>query len=236
MPGFDWSTVVANSADKVLAGFVGGLVVALFTAIMRYIVGWYQAGKHRDADFHIAATIYTPLDADDPDHAAALSAGKTHVQELLWLGQEVPLSTFLTNAYVLREANAAMSKAHGAGILLGTMPDRAELPFLKKLLGHHNTIPATDLVRLFKKHVEVDADGRVHGISPPTHEHYPGSQHRRVIRAMFIADSQLRDTLPERAKIHFRHEGEEHRYDTIQTITRDYRQKPDRYARCRAYF
>ena len=236
MLGIDWAAVFDNSADKVLGGAVGGLVVALIGGFLRYAVGWYQAGKHRDADFHIAATIYTLLDADDPRHAQALSAGKTHVQELLWLGQEVPLSTFLTNPYVLREASAAMSKARGAGVLLGTMPDRAERPFLKKVLGHHNTIPATDLVRLYKKHVGFDDDGRVHGISPPTHEHYPDSPHRRVIRAMFIADSQLRDTLPERGSVHFRHEGEEHRYDTIQTITRDYRQNPDRYTRCRAYF
>lgn len=236
MMGFDWGAVFANSSDKVLGGAVGGLVVALLGGVARYVMGWYRAGKYQDADFHIAATIYTPLEPGNSDHAKGLAAGKTHVQELLWLGREVPLSTFLTNPYVLREASTAMGKARGAGILLGTMPERAERPFLKKLLGHHNTIPDTDLVRLFKDRVGRETDGRVQGISPPTHEHYPGSPHRRVIRAMFVADSQLRDTLPERAMVYFRHEGEEHRYDTIQTITRDYRQHPERYDRCRAYF
>lgn len=239
MDGFEWGSVLAASSDKILAGFIGGLVVALLATLGRYIVGWYKAGKYQDADFHIAATLYTPLDEANPDHARyadAMAAGKTHVQEIFWLGQEVPLSQFLTNPYVLSSALTAMGRVRGAGLLLDRMPPRAELPFLKKLLGYHNTIPSTDLVKLYKDSVGREADGRVKGISPPTHEHYPGSQHRRVIRAMFIADSQLSGTLPERSKVYFPFEGAENRYDTIQTLVRDYRQNPKRYHRCQAYF
>ncbi len=235
----DWTAILSNSADKVLAGFVGGLVVAVFTAALRYWLGRRRAGRMEDADFHIAATLYTPLDAADPAHARyadAMAAGKTHVQELLWLGPEVPLVQFLANPYVLHQASRAMGRVRGAGVLLGVMPEMAERPFLKKLLGHHNTIPATDLVRLYKDSVGTAADGRVHGISPPTHENYPGSPHRRVIRAMFVADGQMDAPLPERGAVHFPYPGAENRYDTLQTIIRDYRQDPDRYAACRAYF
>jgi len=235
----DWSAILSSSADKVLAGFVGGLVVALLTAAMRYLAGRRRAKRMEDADFHIAATLYTPIDPGDPDHARyadAHAAGKTHVQELLWLGPEIPLSQFLVNPYVLHQASRAMGKVRDAGILLGVMPEMAERPFLKKLLGHHNTIPATDLVRLYKDSVGTGKDGRVHGIAPPTYENYAGSPHRRVIRAMFVAQGQMDAGLPERGAVHFRHEGAENRYDTIQAIIRDYRRNPERYARCRAYF
>ena len=234
-----FSDILANSSDKILAGLIGGLVVAVFTSVARYIYGWYQAGQYREADIHIAGTMYTRLDPQNPAHAIfqdAMANGKTHVQELLWLSQEIRLSDFLANPYILRTVSRAMSSTRDAGIMLGKMSERTERPLLKKILGLHNTIPATDLVRLYKSTVGTTADGRVVGCSPPTHEQYSGSPHRRVLRAMFVADSQLRDGLPPKEVIHFSATGSGHRYDTISEIIADYRKSPEKYARCRAYF
>lgn len=235
----DWLGLLGKHSGEVLAGLVGGLIVAVVTGTGRYIRGWYEAGQYKGADFHIAATMYTPIDVSDPAHAAYLEAaktGKTHVQELLWLGQEMSLAEFLTNPYVLSEVNNAMGRARGAGLLLDDLPERARQPLLKKILGYHNAIPATDLVNVFKDRVGRAADGRVHGIAPPTHEHYDGAQHRRVLRAMFVADSQLEDGLPPKEQVHFTHPNFANRYQTLETLIAAYRADPQKFRECRAYF
>lgn len=232
-------TAIGSTSGEILAGLVGGAVAAGLTGLGRYYIGWYRAGQFRGADFHIAATFYTPLDAQNPAHArysAAIAAGKTHVQELIWLGEEIALSEFLENPYVLHEVSEAMGRAKDAGLLLDDLPERASRPLLKKILGYHNRIPATDLVALYKSSVGTASDGRVHGIAPPTHESYAGSPHRRVLRAMFIAQSQLTDGLPPMEAVHFPQEAHKHRYRTLQTLIADYRANPDKFANCRAFF
>ncbi|MEO0730951.1 MAG: hypothetical protein AAFY64_11260 [Pseudomonadota bacterium] len=230
---------LSSNASEVLAGLVGGLVVAGLTGLYRRLHGWYVAGRHKGSTFHIAGTFYTALDPNRPDHARyadAIAEGKTHVQELIWLGPERALAEFVPNAYVLNCVTTAMDRAKGAGILIGKIKPRAERPLLKSILGHHNTIPATDLVRLYKQTVGVTSDGRVHGIAPPTHESYAGSQHRRVLRAMFVSDSQLAGHIPPKAAVHFPTSAHANRYETLVEIIRDYHATPQRYNACRAYF
>jgi hypothetical protein len=237
--GLDVWGLITKYSGEVIAGLVGGAIVAVVSSVGRYLHGWHEAGRFRGADFHIAATMYTPIDLNNPAHVpyrAAAEAGKTHIQELLWLGEEVALSEFLTNPYVLNEVTNAMSRARDAGLLLGDLLERAERPLLKKILGYHNRIPATDLVRIFKETVGKAPDGRVYGIAPPTHEHYAGSPHRRVLRAMFVADSQLRDGLPPRDKVEFREGTQENRYTTLTTLIEAYQADRKRFAGCRAYF
>lgn len=236
---FDVWGVLAKYSGEVVAGLAGGAIVAIVSSVGRYVHGWYEAGRFRGADFHIAATMYTPIDLDNPAHVpyrADAEAGKTHIQELLWLGEEIALAEFLTNPYVLNEVTSAMNRARNEGLLLGRLSERAERPLLKKILGYHNRIPATDLVRLYKDTVGKAPDGRVYGIAPPTHEHYPGSPHRRVLRAMFIADSQLRNGLPARDKVVFPQSTQEHRYATLTTLIEAYQADRKRFANCRAYF
>ncbi len=230
---------LVSNLGEVIAGLVGGAVVAFLSGIYRYIRGRQQAGRFEDATFHIAATMYTSIDLDRPEHARyaeAAESGKTHVQELIWLGREVALTTFLTNPFVLSEVSGAMDRSKREGLLIGQMHEDAERPLLKKILGYHNSIPATDLVHLFKDNVGKSADGRVYGISPPTSEDYPGSPHRRVLRAMFIADSQLSDGIPAVENVFFRHETQRHRHETLTTLIELYRAKPETFERCRAYF
>ncbi len=232
----DWAV---NNLDKLVVGAVGGAIGVGLKEAGQYIWGWYRAGRHEDAGFHIAATMYPQINPADPGHQRylpALEQGKTHVQELIWLGSEISLNVFLTNAYVLRQTNNAMSGARNAGLLLGTMPERAERPLLKKLVGYHNAIPSNDIVRVFKSHVGTDSVGRVHGISPPTHEHYSGSPHRRVLRAMFVADSQLANGLPHKTSVHFPREIHADRYDTLDFLIEEHQVKPERFEACRVYF
>lgn len=232
-------TWAASQADKLLAGAVGGVIGVGLKEAAQYVWGWYRAGRHEDAGFHIAATMYPQINPSDPGHQRylpALEQGKTHVQELIWLGSEISLSTFITNAYVLRQANSAMSSARNAGLLLDAMPERAERPLLKKIIGYHNAIPANDIVRVYKSHVGVDSVGRVHGISPPTHEHYSGSPHRRVLRAMFVAESQLQNGLPHKTAVHFPRDIHADRYDTLDFLIEEYKVKPERFEACRVYF
>ena len=232
----DW---LLSHVGEVIAGIVGGAVVAFLTGIFRYIRGRQRAGRSEDASFHIAATLYTPIDLARPEHAhyrEAVAQGKTHVQELLWLGEEVALATFLPNPFVLSEVSNAMDRSKREGLLLGDLHEDAERPLLKKILGYHNTIPMTDLVHLYKNNVGRTADGRVFGISPPTCEDYPGSPHRRVLRAMFIADSQLAYGIPPRDSVLFINDGQQNRHATLTTLIQLYRDNPDAFARCRAYF
>jgi hypothetical protein len=232
-------SLIWEQADRLVAGAVGGIIGVGLKETFQYLWGWYRAGRFESADVHIAATMYPRIDPADPGHGRYLEAledGKTHVQELLWLGSEVSLKEFLDNAYVLRQANAAMSRARNAGLLLGDMPERAERPLLKKLVGFHNAIPANDIVRVFKTHVGTDGVGRVHGISPPTHEHYPGSPHRRVLRAMFVADSQLANGLPHKTLVHFPRGIHADRYDTLSFLIDEYKVNPERFEGCRVYF
>lgn len=237
---FDTLTILQGSTDKIIAGLIGGLAAALFTALFRFVIGWYRAGQNVDGGFHIAATLYTPLDPSNDGQRArypeAFEDGKTHIQELIWLGGEVPLSGLLTNDYVFRMVVSAMGRAKNAGILLGKMPERAERPMLKQIIGAHNLIPANDIVRVYKAQIGTESDGRIYGISPPTHERYDGSPHRRVLRAMFVADSQLSGGLPPKEKVWFRNSDHSYRYDTVRTIIAEHRQKPERFARCRAWF
>lgn len=235
----DWWNLFSTYSGEVLAGLVGGTIVAIVSTIARYWRGWYEAGRFRGADFHIAATMYTPIDLENPAHAThrvAAEAGKTHIQELLWLGEEIALSEFLANPYVLNEVSNAMARSKDTGLLLGKLSERAERPLLKKILGFHNRIPATDLVAIYKDAVGKSLDGRVYGIAPPTHEHYAGSPHRRVLRAMFIADSQLRNGLPPKDKIVFPQGTQEHRYASLTTLIEAYQADRKRFANCRAYF
>ncbi len=232
----DW---LLGHVGEVIAGIVGGAVVAFLTGLFRYIRGRQRAGRSEDASFHIAATLYTPIDLTKPEHAQyslAASEGKTHVQELLWLGEEIALATFLPNPFVLSEVSSAMDRSRREGLLIGQLHEDAERPLLKKILGYHNTIPMTDLVYLYKDHVGRASDGRVFGISPPTCEDYPGSPHRRVLRAMFIADSQLAHGIPAKEFVHFTNGGQQNRHETLTTLIQLYRDKPEVFARCRAYF
>ena len=231
--------LLTRYSDQVLVGIVGGFVGAVLTTVFRYIHGWFQAGRYRDADFHITATYYVPLELEpgisgqmDP----AQLEGKTHVQKIIWLGQEVTLDEFISNTYILREIKSAMNDTKNAGLLLGLLAERAERPLLKKILGYHSAIPANDIVRAYKDYAGVDAEGLVNGIAPPTHEHYSNSPHRRVLRAMFVADRQLNEGLPPKDKIVFPQESQAHRYETLNTLIEDYRKNSERYDRCRAYF
>lgn len=236
---FDILGWAAGHADKLFAGALGGVVGAGLKESFQYVWGWYRAGRHEDGDVHIAATMYPRIDPNDPGHKRylpALEAGKTHVQELLWLGSEVALEDFISNTYVLSQVNSAMAEARNAGLLLGAMPERAQRPLLKKLRGFHSSIPANDIVRAFKAHVGTDAMGRTHGISPPTHEHYPDTPHRRVLRAMFVADSQLANGLPHKTQVHFEDASQAVRYDTIDFLIEEYRVEPSKFDNCRVYF
>ena len=235
-----WSTWAVEHLGEILAGLVGGVIVATLTEIVRYIRGRLQAGRNEDACFHIAATMYTPIDLNDPYHAKtyhdALMTGKTHVQELLWLGEEIPLSTFLGNPFVLHEVSRGIDRSKNEGLLLGKLHEDAERPLLKQILGYHNRIPATDLVRLYKTRVGTTSDGRVFGISPPTSEDYAGSKHRRVLRAMFVAESQLTNGIPDKEKVYFANGEQAHRHDTLTTLIDVHRKNPHKFDRCRAYF
>lgn len=236
----EFLAILAHYSDQIIVGAVGGLFGGAFVEIVRYGQGWLEARGNKGADFHIAATMYTPIDLTNPAHehfAEAAAAGKTHVQELLWLGHEKALNDFLQNRYVYREVMGAMGRAQKEGLLLGLLPQRAERPLLKKLLGYHNGIPATDLVNIYKDYAGRDAQGRVYGISPPVHEHYPGSPHRRVLRAMFIPDRLLKDGLPPKDKVYFlKPMTHSNRYETVQALINLYRSDPSRFDDCRAYF
>ncbi|HUS97671.1 MAG TPA: hypothetical protein VMX97_13100 [Hyphomicrobiaceae bacterium] len=230
-----WS-LAAKHSSEVIAGIVGGAVTATLTGLGRYVYGWHQASRQQGAHFHIAGTMYTPLDPANPAHAPALEAGKSHVQELLWLGDEIGLPHFVPNPYMLRTVSSAMARTSGAGLLLGHLPQRVETPLLKKILGHHNTIPATGLINAYKTNIGTAPDGRVHGISPPVYEHYKGSDHRRVLRAMFIAESQLMQGIPPREKVHFPHQNHVNRHATLSTLIAGYHENPQAFDCCRAYF
>ncbi len=228
-----------NLFTGLLSGVAGGVIGAGLKEITQYLWGWHQAGQNKGADFHIAGTMYPKIDPNDPTHKNylhALSEGKTHVQEMIWLGGEINLETFLGNHYLHRKVQNAMAKAKDAGILIGTMPERAERPLLKKIVGHHNTIPNNSVVQIFKKHVGMSDQGRVSGICPPTHEHYAGSHHRRVMRAMFVADRQLEIGLPEKSKILFLRDSHANRYETIMTIHKEYHQNPEKFKAARVHF
>ncbi|MGI9426522.1 MAG: hypothetical protein ACR2PA_25305 [Hyphomicrobiaceae bacterium] len=236
----EWWFSLEAIPREVIGGLIGGAIAAMLLGTVRYFRGWYDAGQFRGADFHIAATMYTRIDdpdLSDADRARAVRAKKSYVQELLWLGEEAPLSDLLTNPYVLRQVSNAMGRARNEGLLLGAIHERVELFLMKKIIGYHNRIPKSDLTDAYKRHVGAGAGERVHGIAPPTHEHYRGSQHRRVLRAMFIADSQLQaGQLPAKEDIYFKTGGQGNRYDTIAAITAAYHENPERFARCQAYF
>lgn len=230
---------LVGMGDNILSGLIGGVVGAGLKEAMDYIWGWRMAGNNRSADFHIAATMYPEINLNDPAHKdywAGLDQGKTHAQELIWLSGEVSLQTLLTNRYLYRQVTAAMNYAKDAGILLGAMPERAERPLLKKVSGFHSNIPNNGIVQLYKRHVGVPDGGRVLGISPPTHEHYEGSPHRRTLRAMFIADSQIEAGLPPKDKVFFRKETHGTRYKTLKTIIEDYKGDPGKYKNVRVFF
>lgn len=230
---------LTHYSDQVLVGLVAGAVGGGLVEFTRYVKGWYQAGRFRGADFHIAATMYTPIDPSNQAHhrfKGTVAAEKTHIQELIWLGQEIALKDFVSNAYMLREISRAMNRTKDAGLLLGKLPERAERPLLKKIVGYHNAIPANEMVRIFKDNVGTDALGRSHGISPPTHEHYAGSPHRRVLRAMYIADSQLEKGLPPKEKVHFYQGTHANRYETLTNLIAAHRANPAQFESCRAYF
>ncbi len=229
----------AGRANHIFAGVVGGVVGAGLKEAFQYLWGWHRAGRNESADFHIAATLYFRIDPAEPHHAPylpALQEGKTHVQELIWLGAEVALKDFISNRYVFKQVTSAMSEARNAGLLLGELPERAQRPLLKKIVGYHNSIPANDIVKLLKRHVSTDKLGRVHGISPPTHEHYSESPHRRVLRAMFVADAQLAHGLPPKTHVHFPNSAHGHRYDTLEFLIEEYKVHPDKFVNCRVYF
>lgn len=235
----DILALLTGYSDQIIVGLIGGAVGGGLAELVRYIHGWYQAGRHRGADFHIAATMYTPIDPENPAHHRfkdAAANGKTHIQELIWLGQEIALKDFIPNPYVQREISTAMGKTKNEGLLLGLLPDRALRPLLKKILGHHNSIPANDTVRSFKQYAGIDTSGRIHGIAPPTHEHYEGSAHRRVLRAMFIANSQLENGLPPKDKIHFIQDAHANRYETMIALIAAHKADAARFDSCRAYF
>ncbi len=224
---------------EIIAGVAGGIVGAGLNEVTRYFRGWRQAGLNRGTDFHIAATMYPKIDPNDPSHQRylpALEQGKTYVQELIWLGREISLTEFTANYYIYRQVISAMDRAKDAGLLLGDLPERAERPLLKKIAGYHNSIPSNDIVRLYKQHVGTSESGRVSGISPPTHEHYSGSPHRRVMRAMFIADSQLKGGIPPKETIHFHKGTHQNRYNTLMFLIEAYNKDPDRFKNCFAYF
>ncbi len=226
-------------SDQVLVGIVGGFVGALLTTFFRYIHGWIQAGRYRDADFHITATYYVPIESEPAltkQMDASQLEGKTHVQKIIWLGQEISLDEFISNTYILREIKSAMNETKNAGLLLGRLAERAERPLLKKILGYHSAIPSNDIVRAYKEYAGVNSAGLVNGIAPPTHEHYKNSPHRRVLRAMFIADRQLTEGLPPKDNIVFTQEAQAYRYETLNTLIEDYGKNIERYDRCRAYF
>ena len=58
----DMLGLLTQYSDQILIGLIGGAAGGGIAELTRYIHGWYQAGHHRGADFHIAATMYTPID------------------------------------------------------------------------------------------------------------------------------------------------------------------------------
>ena len=113
---------LTHYSDQVLVGLIAGAVGGGLAEFSRYVKGWYQAGRFRGADFHIAATMYTPIDPSNQAHnrlKGTVAADKTHIQELIWLGQEIALKDFVSNPYMLREISGAMNKTKDAGLLLG---------------------------------------------------------------------------------------------------------------------
>ena len=51
---------LTHYSDQVLVGLIAGAVGGGLAEFTRYVKGWYQAGRFRGADFHIAATMYWP--------------------------------------------------------------------------------------------------------------------------------------------------------------------------------
>lgn len=232
---------LSNYLSEIIAGVTGGLVGAGLNEAARYVVGWRNAGQNKGADFHIAATMYPAINPDEPTHQAylpALEDGKTHVQELLWLGSEIPLHVFLSNRYIYHQAISAMSGAKNAGLLLGEMPEKAERQIVKKIIGYHNSIPNNSIVQYYREHISGSRTARIKGISPPTHEHYDGSAHRKVLRAMFIADKQLKNGLPPEDKIYFGREGRAlgNRYKTLTFLINEYHKNPELFQDTHVYF
>jgi len=230
---------ITEQSNQLVAGLIGGTVGAGLSGFTRYVAGWHRAKRNRGEAFHIAATTYPRIDPGNIAHAPylpALAAGKTHVQQMVWLGAEVDLKTFLANPYVCREVLRSMSRVCNAGLLIGEIAVAAERQLLKKLVGYHNSIPRNDNVLAFKAHVGCDAHGRVHGISPPTHEHYAGSPHRRVLRAMFIANSQLANGIPPIEQVHVARDSHANRHATVSFLIDAYRRAPERFEDCRVYF
>ncbi len=231
--------MLANFGGNIVTGIVGGIIGAGLNEASRYFWGWRQAKNNKGADYHITGTMYARIHPDDPAHKRflpALEQGKTHVQELIWLGGEVPLDGFLSNRYLYRQVLGAMGRVQDAGLLMGVLPKDVERQLLKKTIGYHNLVPNTVIVNIYRKNVGVAEGQRVKGISPPTYEHYDGSPHRRVLRSMFIADSQLENGLPPKDKVHFPEQTHAHRYETLTTIIEDYRKDPAKYHAAHAFF
>lgn len=226
---------------EIIAGVVGGIVGAGLNEAFQYVKGWYETGQNKGAHFHIAATMYPEINPNDSTHQAylpALEEGKTHVQELLWLGSEVSLDVFLTNRYLYSQVSSAMSKAKDAGLLLGKMSKSAERQIVKKIIGYHNSIPNNVIVQNYREHITGSSTARIRGISPPTHEHYKGSAHRKVLRAMFVADQQLQNGLPPEDKIYAGRPGRGlgNRYKTLTFLIDAYHKNPDLFKDTHAYF
>ncbi len=231
--------MLANFGGNIVTGIVGGIIGAGLNEATRYFWGWRQTKNNKGADYHITATMYSRIDPNDPAHKEflpALEAGKTHVQELIWLGGEVPLEAFLSNRYLYRQVLAAMARVKDAGLLMGVLPKDVERQLLKKTVGYHNLIPNNVIVNIFRRHVGSGDMQRVKGISPPTYEHYDGSPHRRVLRSMFIANSQIENGLPPKDKVHFPADTHAHRYETLTTIIEDYNKDQEKYRSARAFF
>ena len=197
---YDFLGWAAGHADKLFAGALGGVVGAGLKESFQYFWGWYRAGRHESGDFHIAATMYPRINPKDPGHKRywpALEDGKTHAQELIWLGSEVALESFLSNKYVLRQANIAMGNATNAGLLLGTMPRTRRTPAAEETQRVSQLDP--------RQRYRADFQGpcrhrrrRPHPwhLTTDTRALPRITRHRRVLRAMFIADAQLTHGLP----------------------------------------
>ncbi len=236
----DWLIDLAREhALDLTAGAVGGLIGGSVVASMRYLAGWRRAKLNLGSEFHIAATLYVPVETGqghDRRHQLAQAHGKQFIQELYFLGPEIALSDFLTNPYILSRVEAAMNAAKNEGLLIGGLEEDCERPLLKKIAGYHATIPASEIVTYCKRFLGQDVHGMTHGIAPPTHENYPGSPHRRVLRALFISEHQLTDGLPPLEHVFFENDQHQHRYQTLATLITLYRDNPERFARCHTRF
>lgn len=237
----------AASGGDILLGVVGGIVAAVLTWLFHQAWGYWQAHRNHEADFHVTATYYADIDRDDPrilslpDASrdavrARIDAGELkYIQEIIWLGPEVRLSELFDNPWQHRRVVSQMQSTVGGAWLVRGLPDTIERPLFKKIVGFHNRIVPNDRVRLLKLALGTLPNGLISGISPPTYENKDDDRfHRRVMRAMFIGQSQLEEKLPPKDQVYFHIPTHADRYDTLLAIKNEYAKEDELADRLRA--